>query len=79
TTDRGKEVGGDQGHVLASRLGGFGWALFFVWIGVALLATFPAAVTLLGVGAITLGVQVARKSVGLSLEVFWVIVGLLFV
>ncbi len=66
-------------HGFAGRLGGVGWALFFIWIGIALLAEFPAAVTLLGIGVITLVVQMARRSLGLSLEIFWVVVGLLFV
>ncbi len=34
---------------------------------------------LLGIGVITLGVQIIRKSVGLNLEGFWIVVGLLFV
>lgn len=61
------------------ELGGAGWALFFIWIGVALLVDIAAGVTLLGIGAITLGIQAVRRSLGLRLEVFWVVVGLLFV
>lgn len=56
-----------------------GWGLFFVWIGISFLAGFSFAVGLLGVGIITLGVQLARKYSNLKLEGFWIIVGLLFI
>jgi hypothetical protein len=68
--------GGDD---LAVKLGAAGWGLFIIWIGVVFLASIEAWVALLGVGVITLGMQVIRKSVGLHLEGFWVVVGSLFV
>ena len=34
---------------------------------------------MLGIGVITLGVQVARTRYGLKTETFWIIVGILFV
>ena len=55
------------------------WGVFFVWIGIALLAHLGWGVWLLGVGAITLGAQLARKLVGLHAEVFWIVAGALFV
>ncbi|MHC4712532.1 MAG: hypothetical protein ACYTAN_04575 [Planctomycetota bacterium] len=55
-----------------------GWGLFFIWVGIAVLAKLPVGVALLGVGVITLGVQGARKYFKLKLEIFWVIVGTVF-
>ncbi len=56
-----------------------GWALFFIWIGIAMLADFGFAIGLFGVGIITLGSQTARKYFNFKVEGFWVIAGLLFV
>ncbi len=64
--------------VLDRRLDAAAWGLFFLWTGVALLAGLSWGVALLGVGIITLGAQWARKYFGLTLETFWVVVGLLF-
>jgi hypothetical protein len=77
--DQDREVKDAGQSALASKLGGAGWALFFIWIGVALLLNVGTGVTLLGIGAITLGMQLVRRSQALDLEVFWVVVGLLFV
>jgi len=51
------------------------WGVFFVWIGICLLAPLPWAVWLLGVGVLMLGAQLARRLAGLQLEVFWVVAG----
>lgn len=64
---------------LAAKLDSLGWALFFIWVGAALLLDLGWGVGLLGVGIITLGGQVARKYFGLRLEGFWAIVGIIFV
>ena len=63
---------------LAQKLDAAGWALFFIWIGIALLADVGWGIGLIGIGVITLAGQVARKYFGLKLEGFWIIVGLLF-
>ncbi|MDJ0751588.1 MAG: hypothetical protein QNJ11_19030 [Woeseiaceae bacterium] len=55
-----------------------GWALFFIWVGVAWLAGFSLGVGLLGVAAITLGMQAIRKASGVPVEGFWVLVGIGF-
>jgi len=60
------------------RLKAGGWGLFFVWVGVSLLVDLSWAVGLIGVAAIILLGQVARRSFGLRLEHFWVVVGVLF-
>jgi hypothetical protein len=62
----------------ANKLPAAGWGLFFIWIGIALLLKLPSGVILLGIGAITLLVQVVRKYLNLRLEIFYVVIGLLF-
>jgi len=66
-------------HVVAHRLDAAAWGLFFVWVGIALIADIGWGVGLLGVGIITLAAQFARKRFGLAREGFWLVVGLLFV
>lgn len=60
----------------SSRFDAAGWALFFIWVGIAWLAEVSIAVGLLGVAAITLGMQGVRKMSGVPVEGFWVLVGL---
>lgn len=55
-----------------------GWGAFFIWVGVALLLGLSLSIGLVGVGVITLGVQLARKAFRLPLEGFWVVAGLAF-
>jgi hypothetical protein len=62
----------------ASKFSAAGWALFFIWVGIAWLAEVSIAVGLLGVAAITLGMQAIRKISGVPVEGFWVLVGLGF-
>lgn len=63
---------------LAQKLDAAGWGLFFIWVGIALLMDFSWGIGLVGVAIITLGAQVLRKYLGLGLEAFWVVVGVLF-
>jgi hypothetical protein len=63
---------------IARVIDAVGWGLFFAWVGVALLMDVGWGVGLIGVGAITLGGQAARRYYGLKLEGFWVAVGVLF-
>ncbi len=66
-------------QVMAHKLDAVAWGLFFVWAGIALIANFGWGLGLLGVGAIALGAQIARRNFGLALEGFWLVVGVLFV
>lgn len=66
-------------HDRSSKFDAAGWALFFIWVGVAWLADVGMGVALLGVAAITLGMQGLRKLNGVAVEGFWVLVGLGFV
>ena len=61
------------------RLDSVAWGLFFLWVGVALQTNLSWGIGLLGVGIIVLGAQTARKYMALTLETFWVVVGVLFV
>jgi hypothetical protein len=63
---------------VAKKLDAAGWALFFIWVGIALLLDVGWGIGLIGIGLITLAGQGARKYFGLKLEGFWLIVGLLF-
>lgn len=65
--------------IVAHRLDVAAWGLFFMWLGVALIANVGWGPALLGVGVITLGGQLARRSFKLGVERFWVAVGALFV
>ena len=71
------EAGG--GRSAAHKLGAIAWALFFIWIGIALLAGISLGISLLVIGVITLLVQVLRRASALPIEVIWVIVGCLFI
>ncbi len=61
----------------AHKMSMTGWALFFIWLGIVFSLNLGASVGMLGVGVITLGVQMARKMSGLQVEGFWVLVGVL--
>jgi len=63
---------------IAKRLNAAGWGLFFIWVGMSLLMDLPWGVGLIGVSAIVLLGQVARRSFGLRLVSLWVVVGVLF-
>jgi len=63
----------------ADQLSTVGWSLFLIWVGIALLMKLDTSIGLLGVGIIILLVQGARKCFNLKLEVFWIVIGLLFV
>jgi len=65
-------------HDKRSRFDAAGWALFFIWVGIAWLADFSVGVGLLGVATITLGMQGLRKIYNVPVEGFWVFVGIAF-
>ena len=58
----------------SSRYDAAGWAMFFIWVGVAWLADVGLGIGLLGVAAITLGMQGLRRIRRVPVEVFWVLV-----
>ena len=74
-----EELKEDETSKLSHKLTAVGWGLFFIWVGIVLLMKINPGVGLLGVGVITLAMQVTRKYFNLKLERFWVVLGLLFV
>lgn len=64
---------------IEKRLDAVAWGLLFIWVGIAFLANVGWGVGLLGVGVITLGAEAARKYLGLAVERFWVVMGIVFV
>jgi hypothetical protein len=73
-----QELETGQRSELTRKLDAVGWGLFFIWMGIALLAHVGWGVGLLGVGIIILGGQAARRYYILKLEGFGVAVGLFF-
>jgi len=65
-------------HNRAKKLDAIGWALFFIWVGVAWIAKVGFVVGLLGVALIILGMQAIRRLLGINLEFFWIVVGIGF-
>ena len=63
----------------AKRITAIGWGLFFIWLGIVLMFDAGIGLILIGVGVISLGMQVSRKYVGLDTDGFWILVALLFV
>lgn len=78
---------GDKSHVRGpkarregiKRITTIGWGLFFIWLGFVLMIKAGSGLILLGVGLISLGMQVARKYSGYDSDGFWIVVGVLFV
>jgi hypothetical protein len=66
-------------HDRASLFDAIGWALFFIWIGVAWLLEVGFGYGLLGVGILTLSMQAARRLFDVRVEGFWVVLGIGFV
>ena len=61
------------------RIQGLAWGLFFIWIGIVLLASISWGVGLLGIGILIFAGQLTRKQMGHELEAFWLVVGTFFV
>ena len=60
---------------VARSIDSAGWALFFMWVGIALLAGFSWTVSLIGTAAIILTAQAALFFRGERLDVFMGAVG----
>ena len=76
----GEELGEEidiEGNRKAHKMSMTGWALFFIWLGIVFSLNLGASVGMLGIGLITLGIQVARKMSGMRVEGFWILVGVL--
>ncbi len=69
---------GREADPIAHRLDTAGWALFIIWIGLALLFDIGWGWGLVGVAAIILGEAVVRWFKGLRMHAFSIAMGLMF-
>lgn len=60
---------------VAGRIDSAGWGLFCLWIGIAFLLDVGWGIGLLGVGILTLAMQVVRRGFGLECKGFWLVAG----
>ena len=58
----------ETGRSPATAIDAAGWGVFFIWVGVALVAGVGWGVGLLGTGIISLGVQLARSLSALKVD-----------
>ncbi len=63
---------------LAQKLDNIAWAVFFIWVGIAMLTALSWEWFLLGVGIVILAAQFARWQIGARIEGFWVACGAIF-
>jgi len=64
------------GQVPATLIESAGWGVFFIWIGIALLAGVGWGAAILGVGCIMVGVQIARRMFALKVDRVGLVIGL---
>ncbi len=57
------------------KLDSIAWAVFFIWIGIAMLAEIPWGWFLVGVGVVILATQLARRQMSMPVEGFWIVCG----
>lgn len=62
---------------IGRRLASAGWGLFLIWVGASFLMDLGWGVGLIGIAAVILIIQAARRYYGRNLEGFWVAVGVL--
>jgi len=72
-------IAGKERGNRAKKITAMGWGAFFVWLGFVLMVDAGTGAILVGVGVISLCVQVARKYAGLESDGFWMVVAVLFV
>ncbi len=62
----------------AKQLNAIAWAVFLIWVGIAMLADIQWGWFLLGTGVLILAVQFARWRIGVEVENFWIACGAIF-
>jgi len=72
------EISRTKRHEIEKLLDSIGWGLFFILLGVIWLfpdEVVPEGVFLMGLGAIFIGLNIARYIQGLKISTFWTAVG----
>jgi hypothetical protein len=69
----------DRSDPRARQIDSAGWAVFFIWVGVAILAHVPWGWFLIGVGALILAAQAVRRQMTLNAETSSMVIGLIFI
>jgi hypothetical protein len=64
---------------LANKLAAVGWGIFLIWAGAAMLLHIDPSLVILGIGFLVFVMQGIRKYKGLRLEVFWLVIGAIFI
>lgn len=62
----------------ARQIDSVAWAVFFIWVGAAMLAQIPWGWFLVGIAVLILAVQLGRWQMGMPIESFWVACGTVF-
>jgi hypothetical protein len=62
----------------SEKIGSVAWAVFFIWVGIAILTNLPWGWFLLGVAILVLATQFARWLMGMKIEGFWIACGAVF-
>lgn len=62
----------------SKRITTVAWGVFFIWLALVLMFGWGTGEVLLGVGVLSLAVQVYRKYQGLDSEGFWIVVAMVF-
>jgi len=65
-------------NAIALKIAILGWGLFLLWVGASFLFDVGWGIGLIGVGILTLIVQVVRRAFRLRTEGFWVLAGCAF-
>ena len=69
---------GSSAEKSETGLSSIAWAVFFIWVGIAILANLPSGWFLIGVGILIVATQFARWLMDMKIEGFWVACGAVF-
>ncbi len=69
---------GSSASEAARRIDATAWALFFIWVGIAMLMEVPWGWFLVGVGVLTLAAQLFHWQMDNKIDRFWIACGVVF-
>ncbi len=73
---------GEKGHrsLIGARIDAVLWGLFLIWIGIIFLwRDMPEGFGSLGIGAIVLLGALARRVLGVTVSLYWLVIGAVFI